>query len=48
LGEHTRHTRMNMEFVEPLPINTASIELRGAEPDVRELRVTPIPKLGLS
>lgn len=31
----------------PIPINTASTELRGAQPDVCELRLVPIAHLGL-
>jgi hypothetical protein len=40
--------RRHREFLEPIPINTASIEFRGAQPDVPELRSIPIPKLRLS
>jgi len=39
----------NIIKIKSLPkINTASIEFRGVQPDVRELRLVPIPNLGLS
>ena len=36
------------EFVELIPINTASIELKVSQPDVRVPRLIPIANLGLS
>jgi len=38
LGCTYQSLRRHRKFVEPIPINTASIELKGAYPDARELR----------
>jgi len=43
LGCTYHSLRRHWEFVVPVQINTASIEFRGAQPDVRQLRLMSTP-----